>query len=95
MEAERAKTIPAVSARKDKEIDGDISKSTVSGYLPASTSGSIEKTKENITTAANIVQNSRIFGLLAVITIKTAANRETSKASNGLSEKYVSISYYV
>ena len=95
MEAESAKTIPAVSARNDREIAGEISKSTISGYLPASTAGSIEKTKENLITEAKIVQNSRTFGLLAVITIRAAAKRETSIASNGFSEKYVSIGSYV
>jgi len=84
--------IPAESTFRAKDIPGEIVNRDISGYLSASTLGSIDNIMANLAKAARIVHNSRIFGHRLDSTTKTAASRETSTAANGISEKYVSIS---
>ena len=90
-EAERPKMMPAESARRAKEMPGEIVSTVISGYLPASTLGSMDSVMANLATAANIVHDSRMLGNRLENIIKTAATRETTTAANGINEKYVSI----
>ncbi|MFC1865486.1 hypothetical protein ACFLYB_02070 [Chloroflexota bacterium] len=92
-EADKPKIIPTVSTRRVNDIPGERLRSDISGYLPESTSGSMEKTKLHIDTAAIIVQDSRIFGLREEITISAAANIGISTANKGLQESNISINY--
>ena len=68
-------------------MPGSSRNSTHSGERPASTSGTIEATRANITSPAATDQNSlKLARRSPVHAIRSAANAETSTASSGISE---------
>ena len=92
-EAVQAKTIPALSARKDRQIPSAISIRQTIGSSPVNTRGIMEKTHTALISAAKIVTASlRLAVTLSPITrITPAAAMEMNTAIAGRSARIVSV----